>query len=249
MSPVRNTSLARLAHRLSPAAFLRWWGQGLWLCLPPALRERLSGPPPQLLIEQVDDELRISEVDGSRVKELSRYPRALLSEGLPDVPRPRDREVVLCLTPRQTLARTLNLPLAAEANLRQVVGFELDRLTPFPPNRIYYDARVIERRTDQRSVRVRFVAVLRDTLEPLLAQLRASGLAPERVVLAGDDSGCNLLPAERRRRRRRWGERVQLMLMVLLGITILVALALPLWQLRSQVVDLLPRVAVARQEA
>ena len=49
----------------------------------------------------------------------------------------RAREVVLCLPADKVMARKLMLPLVAEENLRQVLGFEMDRQTPFSLDQVY----------------------------------------------------------------------------------------------------------------
>ena len=41
--------------------------------------------------------------------------------------------VIYCLPAHLMLSKRLRMPLAAEANLRQAVAFELDRQTPFKP--------------------------------------------------------------------------------------------------------------------
>ena len=63
--------------------------------------------------------------------------RALIAAG-------RD-QVRLVLTPEQALLKTITLPLATEENLREVVGFELDRHTPFTPDQAYYDVQIVRR--------------------------------------------------------------------------------------------------------
>lgn len=230
-------------------AGLRWWGRGLLLWLPVRWRERLGGTPPRLLIEPGREELVISAAERGQTRELVRYPMALLDEGLPDVPRPGHRQVVLQLSGEQALAQLIQLPKAAAGNLRQVVGFELDRLTPFPADKIYYDARIVENSADARTLQVRFAMVLRAVLDPLLTRLRSAGLAPEQVTVTGDDSGCNLLPPEQRPRRTSMAGVLRGLLLTLIVITLGAVAVLPLWQLRAQVIELLPRVDAAQRQA
>ncbi|MEQ1517989.1 MAG: hypothetical protein ABL931_16030, partial [Usitatibacteraceae bacterium] len=54
-------------------------------------------------------------------------------------------QVRLVLTPEQVLVKTVTLPLATEENLREVIGFELDRHTPFTPDQAYYDVQMVRR--------------------------------------------------------------------------------------------------------
>lgn len=244
-----QNTLRALRSYLNPLAFLRWWRDGLLLWLPESLRQHLTAPTPKLLIDVTADELVISAQEAGERRELVRYPRALLADGLSDAPKPRDREVVLRLPADQALSQMITLPQAASKNLRQVVGFELDRLTPFPAQQIYYDAQVLTQQQATRTIRVQFVMALRSVLDPLLDQLSATGLMPDRVTVAGDRGGCNLLSPERRPRRVSVAGTIRGVLWLLILVTGLAVAVLPLWQQRALVVELIPKVQAARQQA
>ena len=250
---------ALIAHRLSRLtgqeslsvqALLRWWWQGLVLCLPAQWQAKLNPPPVELLIEAVGSDLVFSERVGARhQQELVRYPIALLDNNALDVPAPQGREVVLQLTSAQILTQTLTLPVAAERNLRQVITYQLDRLTPFPADQIYFDARPLHYQPDQRSIQVRFAWVLRSELDALLARLRKQGVRPQRVTLAGDHSGIDVLPSDQRPRRHSAINRVQTGLLLAVILTLCAALIVPLWQQRQLVITLMPQVDSAQRQA
>src|SRR5690606_1146857 len=109
------------------------------------------------------------------------------------------------LSPAHGLRRRLSLPAAAADRLRDVVGFEIDRQTPFSAEAVVYDARVVGRREGDGQLDAELVVVPRQVLEPQL-----TALGPLAGQLAGVDAaaadgvpvGVNLLPAERRRRHR-----------------------------------------------
>lgn len=247
---IQHNTLPHWRDWLNIRAFPRWWWEGLMLCLPVAWRERLDPIPVQLVIRADDADIVFSERSGNgATTELTRYPLALLDDEGADVPAPQEREVVLQLSASQALAQTIQLPLAAERNLRQVIGYELDRLTPFPADKIYFDARILTHQPDRRTLQVRFALVLRSVLDPLLSRLRKQGLTPQRVALDGDTSGLDLLPASRRIRRRSGMSHVQNGLLIAVLITLCAALILPLWQQRQLVLDLIPRVEQAQREA
>ena len=44
---------------------------------------------------------------------------------------------IFCIPESSTLTRNLSLPAAAEDNLRQVLGFEMDRQTPFKADQVH----------------------------------------------------------------------------------------------------------------
>ncbi|WNV03288.1 PilN domain-containing protein [Candidatus Methylospira mobilis] len=92
-----------------------------------------------------------------------------------------DTDQVLMLTQDVSLLRRCKLPHAAIENLHQVVGFELDRLTPFKPEQVYYSARILERIKESKQLRVEVALVLRDTLDPLLQAMHRCGWKPFRA--------------------------------------------------------------------
>ncbi|HTL14900.1 MAG TPA: PilN domain-containing protein [Thermomonas sp.] len=102
------------------------------------------------------------------------------------------------------LRRRLTLPAAAADRLRDVLGFEIDRQTPFSADDVHHDARLIGRRGDQLDAEL--VVVPRAALDQALATLGEPLVATlAGVDIAGPDGlplGVNLLPGARRRRRR-----------------------------------------------
>src|SRR6185503_8420695 len=113
----------------------------------------------------------------------------------------------------RVLRRRLSLPLAAQENLRQVLGFELDRQTPFRSDQVYYDSRVLGVDPVARQVAAELVLAPRAELDAELGRIAQAGLALDRVDAAeeGDERlGVNLLPPERRAHRRDWNLRINL---------------------------------------
>lgn len=103
------------------------------------------------------------------------------------------------------LRRRLTLPAAAADRLRDVLGFEIDRQTPFSAEDVHHDARLVGRRGDGQ-VEAELVVVPRAALEAALAALGEPLTATlAGVDIAGADGlplGVNLLPGARRRGRR-----------------------------------------------
>jgi general secretion pathway protein L len=100
------------------------------------------------------------------------------------------KPVVLRLGEAEVLAKTVSLPLAAGRDLDQVLGFEMDRETPFQTEELYWNHRV--EATDRQNGRmsVRLLLLPRLSVAPLLSALGQMGLAPRRVEIAsGPDAG------------------------------------------------------------
>nr|GFC58127.1 hypothetical protein [Tanacetum cinerariifolium] len=86
-----------------------------------------------------------------------------------------DERVVLVLPASMMLVQTLLLPTAAVRDLHNVIGFELDKYTPYPRDQMQYVARVIGK--EGALAQVMLVAVLRERLQPALDACQAQGLA------------------------------------------------------------------------
>ncbi|MCP5159600.1 MAG: hypothetical protein H6975_09335 [Gammaproteobacteria bacterium] len=149
----------------------------------------------------------------------------------------------------RALARVVMLPIAAAANLRQVLGYEMDRLTPFGANQLYYDALILERQSEQRRIRVELSALPRTEVDSLLETLAGLGVTPDVVDVAGSRLGINLLPVEKRPRRGIWPRRLRNIVVVASLSLLLAAALLPLWQQRAIVIGLQKQVDVLQQNS
>ncbi|MCD9006540.1 PilN domain-containing protein [Luteimonas sp. XNQY3] len=216
--------------------FLSWWGAALSAWLPARVRELFGLASRRLLLvgNGGDIALRLQDADG--VRDLASVPRAAFDAAAGDplaallAPRTIDLPRWLLLPARTGLRRRLTLPEAAGDRLRDVLGFEIDRQTPFAAADVRYDHRVLGRRGDGQ-IDVELVVVPRAAID---AQLAALGpLAPmlAGIDLAGDTGplGVNLIDDARRRRREDPQRRVQLLI---LGIAVLLT-AFGLWQMRE----------------
>jgi len=209
--------LGRLGAQLRPGAggFLRWWGQALASWLPVRWRRVLGLDRGRLLLQVDGEELQLRLQQLGELRDLGRVPMPpatgavavtdplvpLLNARIADLPR------WLLLAPAHGLRRRIHLPAAAAERLRDVVGFEIDRQTPFTADAVAFDARVLGRREADGQIEAELVAVPRRVLDPQLA-----ALGPLVATLAGvdvaDDAGplgVNLLaPSQRRRYRDPW---------------------------------------------
>ncbi len=209
----------RRQWRASPLpAFLAWWGGELRALLPARWRSWFDDGADWYLL-QVDGDTWALRRRGQA------EPLAQWREAAEDVPahafgaalRQVDREdlrVALLLPAPQVLRRTLSLPLAARDNLHQVVGFEMDRQTPFGVAQVYYAVRELPAPASAGRCQVELVAAVRAGVDPLLARLRAQGIAVDAVdvAAAGGRLGVNLLPPEQRPHRVHPRRRLNLIL-------------------------------------
>ncbi len=222
--------------------FWAWWLTALGSWLPPRLRAVFGLAQQRLLLRHEGDTLSLAltlpaQPGEPALRELAELPwdaGSAAEESLNQllVPRINSLPRWLLLPGRGGLRRRISLPAAAADRLREVLGFEIDRQTPFTPDEVYYDARLLGRRGDGQ-IDAELIVVPRASLEHALEALGA----PLRATLAGADMadadglplGINLLPGAQRRHRRdprgAWNFG--------LAIVALVALGAGLWQIRA----------------
>lgn len=244
------SQVLKINPRVSWSAFWRWWRDGLLAWLPAGVRRWRAGSARRLVLAMEDGAWVLTREEIGQVRELDRMDpsspdwKALAGWFRTEKPR----EWVVRFPASQALNRVLTLPLAAEKNLRQVTGFEMDRLTPFSAAQVYYDAAVLERHPESRRLRVELTALPRSAVEPALAELQQQGLSPDALEVAGDRR-LNLLPPEQRPRRGLWGRRWRAAVISISLLLVAAAALLPIWQQRVLVLEALDRVGQAQKAA
>ncbi|MFT4179202.1 MAG: PilN domain-containing protein [Thermomonas sp.] len=244
-----SATSARIARLAQSGASLRgfpaWWAAGLAAWLPARWRRLLNARGDRLLLEPRGSELHLRREREGGLDDLATLPLpmpadatldGLLRDGVADLPR------WLVLPAGEGLRRRLPLPAAARERLRDVLGFEIERQTPFSAADALHDGRVLGLREDGQLL-VELVVVPRRQFDALAAQLGglADGLAGLDLLDAeGRSLGVNLLSPDARARRRnpwRWWN---------LGLAALALLALGFGM--AQIVDNRRAAADALQE-
>ena len=161
----------------------QWWSAELRACLPPRVRRWLV----RETVEQM-------------------YVWPLVE---PVAATGANAQKILLLPSSLVLVQSLQLPVAAARNLSTVVGYELDRFTPFDAGQLYFVARQESRNAG--FIQVRLVAVLRKRLDTILEECVALGLRPDSVDVGTPDErlSVDLLPAPLRPQQSHSGHRLQ----------------------------------------
>lgn len=229
-----TTSLETLRLRLARTP-LPGWGReaaAAWRSvLPPGLRPLLQGDSNRLLLDRQSDLLQVSVADTAGERPLGDI--SLADPELRDALARRLAEsaapVWLMLPASAVLRRTLTLPAAAEARLRDVLAHEIDRQTPFSADQVSFEGRVLGRDATGQSLRVELLVMPRARLEQ---ELQAIG--PLAARLAGADVrdadgrglGINLLTHTQRARGSDPSRRLNLALAGVAALALLLALGL-----------------------
>lgn len=259
-----NLQVAGLAAAADPlrerlVGFWRWWRGELLGMLPSGLRRALRHESARLILEVSAGRGELSLVDGEGVQDLGRVALGVDSElrRLAGAVRvaylPRIDHLILRLDPREVLHRRITLPLAAEENLREVLGFEMDRYTPFTCDQVYYDHVIAGRDPEHGTLHVELLAVPRRHLGEVIKRLGEAGLAPSIMDVAPQEAGWspgfNLLPQEQRGQYVRPNTRWYRLGVALLIVLTALAVGIPLVQKQRMIHGLERAVDQAREAA
>jgi len=248
------------AWRQKLASFWRWWTDELAQVAPERFASlRGVARVPQLALEGDDlvlVEPRSAAGSDARVALATLDPqrrRLAVRSLLERVGETRGRARV-SLSHDEALVRRVTMPAATEENLRQVLGFEMDRLTPFRADDVYFDYRVTSRDSAAGTLGALLAVARRDLVDARVEMLRSLGLSVQGVTVRDEAAHAaaplDLLPSEQRGERETANERlVRHSLMGAVVLLLLVALLFPVWRKRETVIALHPVVGKAQLEA
>lgn len=184
-------------------ALLRWWGDELVRCIPAQLRQRFTARRAGLVLvlpDRGDAVLRIESArrvhtamplplsDPGAAKGL--VASVLQREGLLRALRAGRIGTTLRLPPRAASRAVVDLPLAARENLDEVLGYELDRHTPFRASQAFFTAKITAVDPARKRLTAELVVAPRSAVENALNVARSFGLEPQRVELADAAGGA-----------------------------------------------------------
>jgi len=235
-------SLEELGDRLREA---------LLVCAPDVVRQRLVRRDPRVIFAPRDGTADILDGQGGeeqRIGELDPHAPGAIRAMLASM-RSRDHRTVLRLPASQVLVRTVSFPAQVRDNLAQVVRYEIDRLSPFQADQVYFDFRLRSEPAGHGKVGVDLALCRRDDARVWLDRVRGSGTSVDNLTWQGAWPTANLLPVGERPRRR--GRLFNLSILLLGMILILgaIALATPLWQKQRLRAELLGQVQALKAKA
>lgn len=247
------------AWRQQLAAFWRWWSGELMSLVPQRLAA-LGGaarvplvsisPAELVLIEPASAVGPDARVDVAALDEPAR--RDALRRLLERAGETRSR-VRLCLDPAESLVRRVRMPAATEENLRQVVAFEMDRLTPFRAEDVYFDSRVVSRDAAAGTILVLLAVARREAVDAKMRRLEALGAVVAGVTVRderGHPADLELLPSDTLAGRNSVQERYVLYgAFALVALLAAAALLVPVYHKREAVVTGFPLLDRARGQA
>jgi general secretion pathway protein L len=238
------------------SALWSWWLAELAGMLPRRLKRVGRRDRRQIVVLLNPDETVVLERTGDRARMLD-VVRADSSDHVGQLAallqrvNPRRQPVTICLSGELGLRKIISLPLAARDDLKQLLRFEMDRLTPFRAEEVHFAQRIVDTDTPNRRIMVELAVAPRSIVEQALKMAQAVGAVASRVELgtARPDGRepLNLLPQESGDVA---GERRLVRALIVLALILaMVAVAIPLQRQRAKLAALTDQVASTRVEA
>lgn len=250
--------MRRLVRTGPVGKFFSWWVEELKLALPEPWQEKLKHATRRLTVSLEGESFELGVDENRQLEHLGSLPSTpdteLQGQQIEDLRNDHDlSEVpVFCLLDASTvLSREMTLPSAAEANLSQVLSFEMDRQTPFKASAVYFDWEVLERGGAGGQIRLMLHVVPRPEVDEALRKLGSRGLELSGVdIRDGNESrGLNFLPEEQRFRVVNRKARVNWTLAGTALVLLVVTMAFSLYLRQHQVTELENAIADVRDEA
>lgn len=248
---VASVSAAMATGARTVSILLEQWRKGLLDCLPRRVRSHLAAKHAVLTVSIESDEAAVLIERGDHRSRVGRFGLGQgddLGEAIEPF-RKLKPSVVVRLPGGAVVTRAAVLPAQVKKNLRNALAFEIDRLTPFQREQVYFDYRLLPRESNPGKIALEVAACLREQVDPWIDLIRRQRLVPTTVAWDGAWASANLLPPTERNladSRDRLVGRALIAFVLLLGVGVAIS---PLWQKRDEVIGLLNAVAEVRPKA
>jgi len=217
--------------------FCNWWVTGLTYLIPDALHHVINPPEDYITIEFNEEKVILKRYRDDTPNQLDeRYflkthdeiqkTAALnwLNEHCLN-----GTDIILLIPVNKVLQKSISLPLATKDNLHQVLGFEMDRRTPFTADQVYFDYLIEKKDVGNNQLHVQLFVTPKDTTDLLLKALNSWGIEPDAICIKDNIKNINLLPIEQQSLKgNRQENKLTLILAIVTFCLFMIALYLPL---------------------
>ena len=211
-----------------------WWKEELASLIPMKLRQLLINTN-KLVFEIINSDAEIYRIVGSKKNHIARINITdLNSNQVGSILREGNvTEKILIIPKQQVLEKHVTFPMATEENIREVLSYEMDRLTPFTANQVYYDYSLVSRNKQKSTIEFKLIIIPKERVDNLLNELAQIGFKPHVLTAKADNAEkeeqINLLPVEKRDRKINALKIVNYSLTGVVALLLLMALMLPIW--------------------
>jgi general secretion pathway protein L len=190
-----TTRLSQLWHRSMLHEFVSWWARQMRGFVPDRLLPDAGQPDALVAVIEGDADnsaLCLSLRRNRQETVLGRF--QFDDDGMQAVAgiiqrhARTARSLALRLGPNAMLERHVVLPLAAERDIHRVLGYEMDRFTPFRADSVVWDCEIEHRDRSRAQLELQLWLVPQRMLQPIIDRLTRIGITPS-CLEASSNSG------------------------------------------------------------
>lgn len=225
-----------LRSRFSLGDLQERWHDALVSCMPTKLRPVLARRDQRLIVVPEGATAKVFQVRGGQREsagELDPQAPGFLQAVLADAKGRGRRSVLQLGGVGEVLERRVSFPAQVRDNLAQVLEYEIDRISPFQADQVYFDFKIAESPPGGGKIAVDLALCRRDLVRDWLQRLRDAGAPADQLTWAGAWPKANLLPSQERPKRGSGIFAPTKMLLYLALVLAAAALATPVWQMQQ----------------
>lgn len=250
----------KLDTQIDVRAFWSWWIREIIPLLPASIVNSLYYRKGWLIVEPAGDSLALFYQSRTESTALGLFDRSdeaksRLKTLLDQQVMVASADVLIRIPEALGMQKLLTLPEAAGANIQQVLGYELDRYTPFKADQVYYDILRLGKPVNGQ-LKLALLLVQKPVLDALNDQVAALGLKPTYAdyVLAPlthtpVKERYNLLPADLRQGRSQTSRIIMFAGIAFTTSLLLTTLGAPLWMAYQGIDKLKTHVRIVEKQA
>lgn len=197
-------------------AFFRWWADGLYQGLPNGFRKWLKVDYPRLILWPISDASTERQFEAAWMRDgksqhLGQFDahqaqsiHSLLPKKIRQLfERQSSRQpkfiIELQLPTKHVLSIKKDFPETLKANLDQSIGYQIDRITPFSADKVYFAAHVADHDRKKKQITAEVFASPKRYVDTILEQLKQGGVDQVHAMsVQGHSAAINLAPVEKR---------------------------------------------------
>jgi len=208
--------------------FLSWWKSELKSFVPEKYQEKLFPTPINVYLIQDNDEVIVWYKKGIIFEKYSNQENQQEDwwHQVQHIVNQADGEKVLVnylLPKNEALVKKIGLPQAANDNLEEVIGFELDKYVPFSSDQVQLGYIVDRKNTDENKILLDLAVIPKQKISEVLdlcdeksISLDAIDVNQKEALLTPASLGVNLLPKDKRKSKDYFNLKLNTGLLILL---------------------------------
>jgi general secretion pathway protein L len=166
---------------------MTWWTRQMMDLAAPLLDKLRTPVPDALLLACEPDGMRIERRRKGRIEPVGNVAANADPAALRGMLARRRGEPLVLVLPSRLLICEATLPAAAQGGLDRVLRYEMDRLTPFAADDVFFTHRLLDLDRARASLKVEVAFVPRTWVQPILDWIAPAGAVPIALEATGPD--------------------------------------------------------------